>query len=164
MPILNNNIIIAAQFRIRHDAIRVTSSARGRARMEVVSATRERMTAAAAAPWTTTTGRYCLGGERSHYLWAARWLRGWGGAVTVVVVVVARRRRGAGGGDATQWKGLFITIKFSLLFVVVRLVVSSAVACHIFYLRRRQTSCGGPATQTLRGALPWISTGGECRR
>lgn len=37
-----------------------------------------------------------------------------------------------GGGDATQWTGLFIIIKFSLLFVVVRLVVSAAVACHIF--------------------------------
>jgi len=67
------------------------------------------------------------------------------GAVVVVVSAAAGEGRwwllrdgvggggaGGGGGDATQWKGLFIIIKFSLLFVVVRLVVSAAVACHIF--------------------------------
>lgn len=101
--------------------------------MEAVSATLERRRWRRRLLRTTTTDRYCLGGARSLQLSA----RSGSGVGVAVVVEWWLLRVGAGGGagggcDATQWTGLFIIIKFSLLFVVVRLVVSAAVACHIF--------------------------------
>jgi len=98
--------------------------------------------AAAVSRSSTTRGRARMEANYNHgprllsrWRWRALalpvgWTRRWSGARWPWWWSWRRWRR-AGGDDATQWKGLFIIIKFSLLFVVVRLVVFATVACVI---------------------------------